>query len=172
MSGLTDRRTATGTVLGAPQRPPFERWLGLLFVMLASALVPWTVYLAVELPRRALSRHYDLAWVGFDIALGLVLAATAWSAMQRSRYLALTATAAATLLVVDAWFDVVTSPTGRQEAMALVLAALIELPLAALCIWWALHVQDVMASTVVFWRRRAGKDGSTVGRDVGEQTAD
>ena len=172
MNGLTDRRALSGTELGAPQRPPFERWLGLLFVLLASALVPWTVYLAIELPRRAVSRHYDLAWVGFDVALGLVLSATAWSAMRRSRYLALTATAAATMLLVDAWFDVVTSPTGRQEAMALVLAGLVELPLAVLCIWWALQVQDVMASTVVFWRRRARRGGSAVGGDVGEKAAD
>ncbi len=172
MSGLTDRRAVTGTDLGAPQRPPFERWLGLLFVLFASALVPWTVYLAIELPRRAVSRHYDLAWVGFDIALGVVLSATAWLAIQRSRYLALAATAAATLLVVDAWFDVVTASAGRQEAMALVLAGLIELPLAALCVWWALHVQDVMASTVVFWRRRAASASSAVGGHVGEETAD
>ena len=171
MSGIAEGRPVTGGASGEPRRPPFERWLGLLFVLLASALVPWTVYLAIELPRRAVSRHYDLAWVGFDVALVLVLAATAWSAMRRSRYLALTATSAATLLVVDAWFDVVTSPSVREEAMALVLAVLVELPLAALCIWWALHVQDVMASTVVFWRRRAREDGSAVGRDVGEKAA-
>ena len=150
------------------RRPPLGGRLGTLFAVLALALVPWTVYLAVELPERAVARHYDLAWTGFDVALVLLLGGTAWTAHHRSRYFALTATATATMLVVDAWFDVVTSAPVAEQAVAVVLAVLVELPLAVLCGWWALHAQDVLAERVVFFRRRA----SAVRGHVGEQAAD
>lgn len=154
----------------SPARPPFGEWLGTMFAVLAACLVPWTVYLAVELPERSVSHHYDLAWVGFDVALVVMLAATAWSAKRRSRYFAVAATATGTMLVVDAWFDVVTSRPGDERLMAVVLAVLVELPLAALCLWWALHAQDVLARRVQFFRRRA-RDSAVRG-DVGEQAAD
>ena len=150
------------------RRPPLSGRLGTVFSVLALALVPWTAYLAIELPERAVARHYDLAWTGFDVALVVLLAGTAWTARGRSRYFALTATATATMLVVDAWFDVVTSAPVAEQVIAVVLAVLVELPLAVLCAWWALHAQDVLAERVVFFRRRA----SAVGGHVREQAAD
>ena len=140
----------------------------MVFTALALCLVPWTAYLAIKLPERAVARHYDLAWTGFDIALVLLLGGTAWTAHHRSRYFTLTATATATMLVVDAWFDVVTSAPGAEQAIAVVLAVMVELPLALLCAWWALHAQDVLTERVAFFRRRA----SAVGGYVGEQAAD
>lgn len=147
--------------------PPLGRWLGPMFTVLAACLVPWTIYLAVELPERAVSHHYDLAWTGFDVALIAVLGATAWTAKRGSRYFALAATATATMLVVDAWFDVVTSSTREEQVLAVVLAAVVELPLAVLCGWWSLHAQDVLARRVVFFARPSAVSG-----DVREQAAD
>jgi hypothetical protein len=46
----------------------------------------------------------------------------------------LTATAAATLLIVDAWFDVTTSHGHAAVAEALVLAVFAEIPIAIFCI--------------------------------------
>jgi hypothetical protein len=43
--------------------------------------------------------------------------------------------AAAALLVRDAWFSVLTA-RGGHFGPALVVAAGLELPLAALCLWW------------------------------------
>ena len=57
-----------------------------------------------------MSTNYDAAWAGFDVLLTLTLASTAYFALRRSRYLATAASATATLLVVDAWFDVLTTP--------------------------------------------------------------
>jgi hypothetical protein len=68
---------------------------------------------------------------------------------------ALTATAAATMLLVDAWFDVLTTPRGHGRLMSLALAGLIELPLAAICVWIALHAQYVVENRVVMLARRA-----------------
>ncbi len=102
-------------------------------------LVPWTIYLAVHLPGRQLSVHYDLAWAGFDVLLFVALAATAYAVLRREPWVGMAAGAAAALLVADAWFDVVTAPTGRALLEAAVMSVLVELPLAGTCIWLCWH---------------------------------
>ncbi len=83
-----------------------------------------------------------------------VLAGTAFSALRRSRYLAVTASATAALLVMDAWFDVVTSPPG-QRPEAVVLALLVELPLASLCAWLSYHTEQLAERRIVLLLRRS-----------------
>ncbi len=128
------------------------RWAGPAFALFALILLPWTIYLGYSLPSRQVSPHYDAAWAGFDAMLVAALASTAYFALRRSRYLATAATATATLLVVDAWFDVMTSPPSqRLESVAL--AVLIELPLAALCVWLSHHTQQLAKRRIVLLRR-------------------
>ena len=55
----------------------------------------------------------------------------------------MTASWAAALLVVDAWFDVMTSPSGVDRLEAVAMALLIELPLASACVWLTIHAQDI-----------------------------
>jgi hypothetical protein len=118
------------------------KWTGPLFALFSLILLPWTIYLGETLPRRQLSPHYDVAWAGFDVMLLIGLSATAYFSLRRSRYLAVSAAATATLLVVDAWFDVMTTP-GSQVAESIVLAAVVELPLAAVCLWLSLHTEQL-----------------------------
>jgi hypothetical protein len=125
------------------------RWAGPAFLLFSLALIPWTIYLGYTLPTRQLSSHYNIAWVGFDVMLLVVLAATGLFALRRSLYLAVAATAAATLLVVDAWFDVMTSPPGGQLLESLATAVLIELPLAAVCGWLAYHTEHLAEERIV-----------------------
>jgi hypothetical protein len=126
------------------------RWAGPAFALFALILLPWTIYLGYSLPSRQVSPHYDAAWVGFDVMLVVALASTGYFALRRSRYLATAATA--TLLVVDAWFDVMTSPPSqRLESVAL--AVLIELPLASLCVWLSHHTQQLAERRIVLLRR-------------------
>jgi hypothetical protein len=99
--------------------------------------------------------HYRAAWVGFDILLLAVLASTAYFALRGSPQVAFTATAAATLLVVDAWFDVLTTPKDDGRILSVVLAVLVELPLAALCLWIATHARHVLHRRVELLARRA-----------------
>ena len=129
-------------------------WAGPVFAVLALAMVPWSVYLAITLPSRETAEHYDLAWVGFDLGLLAVLAWTAWCALRRSPNLAVAASMNATLLVVDAWFDVVTAPTSRDLALALPMALLVELPLAVVCVWLARNGQQIAERLVVLRLRR------------------
>ncbi len=124
------------------------RWAGPAFILFSLILLPWTIYLGYTLPSHQVSADYDIAWVGFDVMLMLVLASTGFFALRRSRYLAPSAAAMATLLVVDAWFDVVTSPPG-ERMLSVVLAVLIELPLAALCVWLSYHSEQLAERRIV-----------------------
>jgi hypothetical protein len=64
------------------------------------------------------------------------------------------ATAAATLLVmVDAWFDVLTTP-GVQRIESIALAAFVELPLASVCIWLSWYAQQLEERRIVLLMRR------------------
>jgi hypothetical protein len=127
----------------APPGRPVPQWVGPLFVVLAVATVPWVAMLWATLPSRAVSSHYRLAWVGFDLLLVAALARTGWAAWHGRDHVELPAVAAATLLLVDAWFDVLTA-TGRTDVVvAVVLALAVELPLAGLCIWIAANAEQV-----------------------------
>ena len=132
------------------------RWAGPLFALFALIMVPWTLYIGESLPRRQLSPHYDVSWAGFDVMLLAALAATAYFALRRSRYLSMAATATAVLLVVDAWFDLMTTPSG-QLAQSIVLAAVVELPLAAVCARLSLHTQELTERRIVLLMRRRGR---------------
>jgi hypothetical protein len=129
------------------------RWAGPAFVACSIALIPWTIYLGVSLPSRQLSPHYNIAWAGFDVLELIALGSTGYFALRRSRYLAITAAAAATLLVVDAWFDIMTSPR-HQVAQAIVLATVVELPLAAVCGWLSYHTHQLAERTITLLMRR------------------
>lgn len=129
------------------------RWAGPVFVLCSLVLIPWTVYLGLSLPSRQVSHHYDIAWVGFDVMELVALGATGLFAFRHSRYLALTSAAAATLLIVDAWFDVLTSDR-HQLPTAIVLAVLIEMPLAAVCGWLSYHTETLAEKKITLLLRR------------------
>ena len=121
------------------------RRIGLVYLAMSVVLVPWTLWLAWSLPSESVAHHNDIAWAGFDLLLLAGLATTGVLAMRRSRWLPVAATAAGTMLVVDAWFDVTTA--SRSDRMiSLTLAVLVELPVAGLCLWLAMHGQDLMAA--------------------------
>jgi len=122
-------------------RPLIPSWAGRLLLLTVVALVPWTSWLFLNLPHRHVAHHWDLAWTGFDIALALTLATTAYALARRSELVPRAATVAATLLVCDAWFDTTTAGDDAQLWVALVLAFGVELPLAFLCIWIARRVR-------------------------------
>src|SRR3989440_3368467 len=136
-SALDSASTATqtaGAVMAEPAgwRPP--RWVVPLFGLAALLLVPWVVLLVFALPSAHRAAHWDIAWAGFDVALALLLLAVAAAAWRRSAWLEGAATATATLLFVDAWFDVLTSSSRAELVVSVVEAAFVELPLAILCL--------------------------------------
>jgi len=96
----------------------------------------WTIYTGVKLPRQYSADHWDLAWIGLDVAQVSMLFACAWAAWRQRAVLALFATAFATLLIVDAWFDVTTARQGNIT-QSILLAAIVEIPSALLMLWVA-----------------------------------
>lgn len=89
--------------------------------------------LAASLPTTHRSAHWDVVWTGFDVMLAVALAAVAVTAWRRSLWFESAASATATLLIVDAWFDILTSSSTAELGAALVEAGLVELPLALTC---------------------------------------
>jgi len=113
------------------------------FVTVAAAgsvvLVPWIAVLAVTLPHRYVAAHWTLAWVGFDVALLVGLAATAYLAWRGRPLMIVSALVTATLLVCDAWFDSTTAD--RADRLVSVLSALlVELPMAVVLVTAAVLV--------------------------------
>jgi hypothetical protein len=132
------------------------QWTGPLFGLFSVILLPWTVYIAVSLPARQLSPNYDVAWAGFDVMLLSALASTACFALRRSRYLSTAATATAALLVVDSWFDVMTTPS-HERLQSILLSIAVELPLAAVCLWLSHHTHQLAERRIVLLQRRSGR---------------
>ena len=126
----------------------------------AVLLVPWILYLTFTLPSRHVTFHYDLAWVGFDVALTVAFAATAWAVLRGSPRLVPIAAVTGTMLCCDAWFDVVTSHYGTELLEAIAEAALAELPLAAFCAFIVIDSERFLAATVTRFRRAARAESS------------
>jgi hypothetical protein len=99
----------------------------------AVVLLPWTVSVATQLPHSAVARHWNTAWAGIDIAITIGLALTSWLGRRRDHRVAPAATATATLMCADAWFDLCTSGSGFPFGCAVAEAA-IELVVAAGCL--------------------------------------
>lgn len=128
--------------------PMIVRWVGIFFIACFLGLIPWTWYLAATLPDRQLSSHYNIAWTGFDVMLAVVLLATGICVLLRSPFLAVTAATAASFLVIDAWFDIMTAPPGGQVLVAIIMAAVAELPLAAACAWLSYRTEHLVRGKI------------------------
>ncbi len=118
--------------MSTPQ-PHLPRWAVAAVALAAIGLVPWTLWLTFTLPSRHLTRHYDLAWVGFDVALAFAFAATAFTALRSNWLVVPAAAATGAMLLSDVWFDIVTAQGGNEQLEAILEAVFAELPLAAVC---------------------------------------
>ena len=116
-----------------------------LMVVSAVALVPWTIYLGFSLPRAYVAYNWDRTWVGFDVLLLVMMAATAVFGYLRRQMLVVTAFATGVLLLCDAWFDVMTAH-GEDRPWSVVTAVAVELPLAAVLIGGSLQVLRLVAA--------------------------
>jgi hypothetical protein len=107
-----------------------RRFTQQLMWVCAFALVPWTIYLALSLPADYNTRHWAVAWTGFDVLELIALAATAYFSWRTRQAVIAASMVAATLLVCDAWFDVSLDLGTSQIWLSLASAVFIELPLA------------------------------------------
>lgn len=125
-------------------------------VLAVVALVGWTVVLSRSLPTTSVTHSWRVAWVGLDLVEAAALAVTAWAIWRERQVLVIAAVISATLLVADAWFDLALSWGTADMRAAVLAAALLELPLAALLLVLALRV---VRATIANARARLGIEG-------------
>ena len=118
-------------VTRSPNKNPFKIH-SLLLVLAAFVLIGWIVYLLRALPDSYRATHWNVAWVGYDFAMTATLLTTSWALWKQRQVAIPGAMVSATFLIIDSWFDVVTSNPGWDQKVALVSALLIELPAAFL----------------------------------------
>lgn len=121
--------------MNGPSRLRLQRSSLLTSLIIAALLeAAWTVYLGWRLPRHYVADDWRMAWVGIDAAQVLMLFAAAWAAWQRRALLLVFTTAAGTLLLVDAWFDVMTARSG-DLGQSVMFALFLEIPWALVLFW-------------------------------------
>lgn len=131
---LTQRIAVFGTLRPSAAGQRRRRRFVVLMTTASVALMPWIVVLAWSLPHRYVARHWTATWIGFDLAVLVGLAGTAWFAWRARAAVIPTAIATATLLACDAWFDVLTSDSPHDTLVAVASAAILEIPLTVLLI--------------------------------------
>jgi hypothetical protein len=107
-----------------------------LLLTVATVEIVWTIFLGLGLPRRYVADHWDLAWVGIDLAEIVMMFLTAWAAWRRRALFILFATVSATLFLIDAWFDITTARRGDVWQSGLVAVGW-EIPFAFVLYWIA-----------------------------------
>jgi hypothetical protein len=112
------------------------------------ALLPWTALLASTLTPDHVTHRWDIAWAGFDVALALAFLATAAAAWRRSPWVGVLAGVTGTMLVTDAWFDVILEASGDDLRTAIAMAVFAELPAAAVCFWIAVRTERFLTRAI------------------------
>jgi hypothetical protein len=125
------------------RRPSSLReWVALGFGAAGLGLLPWAFWLSSSLPATHHSAHWDLAWSGFDAGLAVCFCGTALAAHRRAiAWVGTFAAATGTLLIADAWFDIILESHGNELGTAIFEAAVFELPTAAVCFWIAFRTE-------------------------------
>lgn len=118
--------------LGAGRLLP--KWVVAFYLGGAIVLIPWIVIMFTVPQAVNVPRHWQLVWGGFDCFLVLGFAVTAFRLMTRSPRGAVTAAMTGTMLMVDAWFDVLTTRRGGQ-LMSILMAIFLEIPCALICFY-------------------------------------
>ena len=109
------------------------RRLGALVSVIACAvLIGWIIVLGLTLHRSFHTQHWKGAWVGFDLILLFAFAATGWAFWRGRQVVIVCLIVTGTLLVCDAWFDVLLDAGTSDVWLSVASAVIVELPLAFL----------------------------------------
>jgi hypothetical protein len=117
--------------------PRSARWLPIVLVVAALALVPSLVIVLTVAPAAQTAHHLKIAWTGLDVFEVAALAATALALQRRPAVTAIPVAVTGALLICDAWINIV--PARGDAFWEAIAMAFAELPLAALCFWVAIR---------------------------------
>jgi hypothetical protein len=121
----------------------------LVFMGGCVVLAVWIGVLAVTLPRTYHLNHWRGAWVGFDVALLAAFAATAWASWRERQVLIMCLTITGTLLLCDAWFDLILDLGTDEFWMSVLSAVVAEIPLALMMFTAARRLQRMSVGVVM-----------------------
>lgn len=152
MTGSEPEHREALSIAGPFLHPVFNRWFPAAAAGMAIVMIPWTAYLAWSLPGHFRAQDWKIAWVGFDAVLIGALVAAALASWFRRRILAPIAIVLATLLCVDAWFDVNTSFGTPGGILTILMALSLNLPLAAFFVFVARRIMLDTAAAIAFWQ--------------------
>ncbi|MBV9095630.1 MAG: hypothetical protein JO132_17465 [Streptosporangiaceae bacterium] len=134
-----------------------RRRLGLLIMTACCVgLAIWIAVLILTLPRHFTATHWRVAWVGLDLAELAGFAATAWAAWYQRQIVIFFMIITGTLLVCDAWFDLMLDIGTNGFTMSVVSAVFAELPLAAMLFAAARRLTRVNVEIVMRLEGAAG----------------
>lgn len=158
-----ERRHLLRRIVAYDRHPPVKpgvswRWDLLLVLIIGGCilLAAWIGYLAVSLPAFYRAGSWRGAWVGFDITELVVFAVTGWAAWRRRQVLIMCLIVLATLLLCDAWFDVVLNSRTAGFLSSLLSALLIEVPIAVIAIVVARRLLRITVGQVIKYEGGAG----------------
>jgi hypothetical protein len=158
-----ERRHLLRRLVDADRHPPVKpgtgwKWDLLLVLIIGGCigLAAWIGYLAVSLPTYYRAGSWRGAWVGFDIAELAVFAITGWAAWRRRQILIICLIVLATLLLCDAWFDVVLDTRTAGFLGSLLSALLVEVPIAVLAVVVARRLLRLTIGQVIKYEGGAG----------------
>ena len=117
-------------VLQDPQFQRRRRLSLLVFMGGCVVLAAWIGVLEITLPVHYRAAHWRGAWVGFDVGLLAAFAATAWASWRERQVLIIGLVVTGTLLICDAWFDLVLDAGSPDIWMSVATAVVAEIPLA------------------------------------------
>jgi hypothetical protein len=134
------------------------KWDLLLVVIIGGCilLAAWIGYLVVTLPSFYRAGSWRGAWVGFDIAELAAFAVTGWAAWRRRQILIICLIVLATLLLCDAWFDVVLDARTAGFLGSLLSALLVEVPIAVLAVFVARRLLRLTIGQVIKYEGGTG----------------
>ena len=130
--------------LGASRILP--KWVVVFFLGGAVVLIPWIVLMftvpgVVNGPPR-----WTFVWGGFDCFLVLGFARTAFNLIRRSPRGGVTAAMTGTMLLIDAWFDVLTTHRGGLM-LSILMAVFAEIPCAVICFYVSRRITSFFEQT-------------------------
>jgi hypothetical protein len=109
---------------------PRRRLAVLASVLACVVLLAWIIILVFTLHHSFHTRHWQGAWVGFDVFELAGFAATGWAFWKGRQVVIACLLVTGTLLCCDAWFDVVLDAGTRDVWGSVASAVFVELPLA------------------------------------------
>lgn len=123
-----------------------SRRIALVLIVASLTISGIIIFLSIDLPYTYRATNWNLAWAGFDVLLLLTILLTLWALFNHKQIAIIASSMAGTILVIDTWFDIITSQPGRDFYVALATGLLLEMPFALTLFWFSKKLLDQLSN--------------------------